>query len=113
MRRSDYNRLLRSDGDDDPVAGMANLFDIGMVFAVALMVALVSSMGLREVFSDEDFTMVKNPGTDQMEIIVKEGEEVTRYRPSANGAPASSPRGRPVGTAYELEDGRIIYVPDG
>ena len=31
-----------TDGDADPLAGMANLFDVAMVFAVALMVALVS-----------------------------------------------------------------------
>jgi len=112
MRRSSYNRLLQSGDDADPVAGMANLFDVAMVFAVALMVALVTGMGMREIFSDEEFTMVKNPGTDRMEIIVKQGDEITRYRPSADGSTDERPRGRRVGTAYEMEDGRVIYVPE-
>ena len=36
------NRLLHSDSDSDPMGTVANLFDVAMVFAVALMVALVS-----------------------------------------------------------------------
>ena len=40
MRRK--NRLKNGGDDDDPLSGMANLFDVAMVFAVALMVALVS-----------------------------------------------------------------------
>ena len=48
---------------------VANLFDVAMVFAVALMVALVSRFNMTEMFSKEDFTMVKNPGKENMEII--------------------------------------------
>ena len=33
------NRLLHTDGDSDPMGVVANLFDVAMVFAVALMVA--------------------------------------------------------------------------
>ena len=42
-----------------------------MVFAVALMVALVTRYNMTEMFSQEDFTMVKNPGTEIIEIISK------------------------------------------
>lgn len=38
MRR----RLLNKDEDNDPMSVVSNLFDVAMVFAVALMVALVS-----------------------------------------------------------------------
>ena len=51
---------------------VANLFDVAMVFAVALMVALVSRFNMTEMFSKEDFTMVKNPGKENMEIITKD-----------------------------------------
>ena len=51
---------------------VSNLFDVAMVFAVALMVALVSRFNMTEILSHEDFTMVKNPGKDNMEIITKE-----------------------------------------
>ena len=56
------HNLLRKEEDSDPISVVSNLFDIAMVFAVALMVALVSRYNMTEVFSQEDYTMVKNPG---------------------------------------------------
>ena len=91
---------------------VSNLFDVAMVFAVALMVALVSRYNMTEVFSREDFTVVKNPGKENMEIITKEGEKINRYTPSEDQVPQSGRRGRKVGVAYELENGEIIYVPE-
>lgn len=78
MRRN----LLRKEEDNDPMSVVSNLFDVAMVFAVALMVALVSRYSMTEMFSQEDFTMVKNPGKENMEIITKEGEKINRYTPS-------------------------------
>lgn len=54
-------RLIKSDEDHDPMAVLTNLFDVAMVFAVALMVALVTRFDMTEMFSQEDFTVVKNP----------------------------------------------------
>lgn len=90
---------------------VGNLFDVAMVFAVALMVALVTRYNMTEMFSKEDFTIVKNPGQENMEIITKEGEKINRYTPSENQE-SSGTMGRRVGVAYELENGEIIYVPE-
>ena len=60
------NPILRNDGDDNPMGMLTNLFDIAMVFAVALMVALVSRFSMSEIFSKEDFTIVKNPGSEKI-----------------------------------------------
>lgn len=76
------HRLLNRREDTDPMSVVSNLFDVAMVFAVALMVALVSRYNMTEMFSQEDFTMVKNPGKDNMEIITKEGDKINRYTPS-------------------------------
>lgn len=108
MRR---RRLLRRGEDIDPMSVVSNLFDIAMVFAVALMVALVTRYNMTEMFSQEDFTMVKNPGKENMEIITKEGEKINRYTPSEDNSESSN-RGKRVGIAYELENGDIIYVPE-
>ncbi len=104
-------RILNTGEDHDPVALLSNLFDVAMVFAVALMVALVTKFNMTEVFSQEDYTMVKNPGKEDMEIITKEGQTITRYKPSESQT-SSGPKGRKVGVAYELENGEIIYVPE-
>ncbi|MBO7465464.1 MAG: DUF2149 domain-containing protein [Bacteroidales bacterium] len=108
MRRN----LLRSSEEEDPMSVVSNLFDVAMVFAVAMMVALVSRYNMTEMFSKEDFTIVKNPGKENMEIITKEGEKINRYTPSENDDNSSGSLGRRVGTAYELENGEIIYVPE-
>ena len=64
-----------SEGEVDPLAGMANLFDVAMVFAVALMVALVSYLRVPALLQDKDYTIITNPGQPDMEIVVKEGLE--------------------------------------
>ena len=105
------NKLLHSEADADPMGVVANLFDVAMVFAVALMVALVTRFNMTELFSKEDFSIVKNPGKENMEIITKEGESIHRYIPSEQQE-KSGKKGRKVGIAYELENGEIIYVPE-
>lgn len=95
-RRQSFLRRSRKD-ENDPMSVVSNLFDVAMVFAVALMVALVSRYNMTEMFSQEDFTMVKNPGKKNMEIITKEGEKINRYTPSESddnnpAANASAPR---------------------
>lgn len=106
-------RLLQAGGgDDDPLTVLTNLFDVAMVFAVALMVALVTRFNMTEIFSQEDFTMVKNPGTEQMEIITKKGEKIEKYKASDERGEDKSSRGKRVGVAYQLESGEIIYVPE-
>lgn len=105
-------RLLNKVDDNDPMSVVSNLFDVAMVFAVALMVALVSRYNMTEMFSKDDFTMVKNPGKENMEIITKDGDKINRYTPSENQDTKSGKRGKKVGIAYELENGEIIYVPE-
>ena len=83
-----------------------------MVFAVALMVAMVMNMNMTEVFTKENFTVVKNPGKDNMEIITKEGNKINKYTPSEDKSNNSQKKGKKVGVAYELENGEIIYVPE-
>ena len=68
LKRRNKSMLAEAE-DDDPMSVVSNLFDVAMVFALALMVALVSRYNMTEMFSQEDFTMVKNPGKDNMEII--------------------------------------------
>lgn len=110
MRRKRPRALDEQEMDADPLAGMANLFDLAMVFAVALMVAVVTSLQIADLLTDETATIVKNPGQDNMEIIVKTPDGIERYT-AADGA--GEGRGRRVGVAYELDDGQIIYVPEG
>ncbi len=112
MRRNRRASLLQED-DGDPLSVVVNLFDVAMVFAVSLMVAMVMHMNMSEVFGQEDFTIVKNPGKENMEIIIKEGKEINTYKATGATSDGGGSQGKRLGTAYQLEDGRIIYVPDG
>lgn len=94
--------------EDDPLSGMANLFDLAMVFAVALMVAMVSFFKMTDFLTKENVTIIKNPGKKNMEIIIKKGKKIEKYKSSGKKGKG---RGKKVGVAYELENGEIIYVP--
>lgn len=99
-----------NDEDEDPLGGVANLFDVAMVFAVALLVALVVSYNVPEMLdSSSDLTMVKNPGQPDMQIIIKDGETIKVLNMTEE---ISGGHGSKMGTAYRLQSGEIIYVPD-
>jgi hypothetical protein len=97
--------------DDDPMTGVANLFDIGLVFIVGLLMTLFSAYRLQDLFDrSAEMTIMKQNADGTMEIIVKEGEKIKATRVTRE---AASGRGRRLGVAYRLEDGSMVYVPDG
>jgi hypothetical protein len=106
---SAHRRLLSSQ-DDDPLASVANLFDVAMVFAVALLLGLVVRFEVPELLSgQQDITIVKNPGKSNMEIIRRQGEKLEHYRMTEQ---ALGGEGEKLGTAYRLKSGEVVYVPD-
>jgi len=91
-RRAPHRRLLATQ-DDDPLSGVANLFDVAMVFAVAiLLVLLARAPRLGEAFS----------------TAIPDGERLKRYRVSEIDRRG---RGERLGVAYRLENGEVVYVP--
>ena len=102
---------LLSDGeDDDPMSGVANLFDTAMVFAVALLLALVVSYNVPELLQPEaSVTIVKNPGDPNMQIIIKDMDEIQVLNMTEKIAGGQGTR---MGTAYQLENGLVVYVPE-
>jgi len=77
----------------DPLDGLVNLFDIGIVLAVAFLIA-----GLGVTLDRASHTLVRRT------------PEATQTLPSPAGAPAASGRGLPVGTVYRLANGQLVYV---
>ena len=109
MRKRRYDDLFQDEDEVDPRSSLMNLFDVAMVFAVALMVAFAIQSRMTEFLTAEDATFVKNAGKPDMEIIVKKDNKITRYQSEAS---RGNGKGRKVGVAYELENGEIIYVPE-
>jgi hypothetical protein len=106
-RRS--HRRLWEEMDEDPGAGLLNLFDVWIAFAVALLLAMVSYMRMPELFGRSDITVIKNPGSPSMEIIEKKGEQIKHYRATSQQLTGQGER---LGTAYRLSNGEVVYVPD-
>ncbi len=92
---------------DDPLLSLVNLIDVFLVIIAALL--LVVADNPLNPLSDERVTVIRNPGQADMEVLVKAGAKVERFR--ADGA-ASQGRGVRAGVAYRLEDGSLVYVPE-
>ncbi len=102
--------ILKDPEDDDPMSGVANLFDTAMVFAVALLLALVVSYNIPELLQPEtSVTIVKNPGDPNMQIIIKDMDKIKVLNMTEKIAGGQGTR---MGTAYRLESGLVIYVPE-
>ncbi len=96
---------IKRDHAGDPLDGLVNMFDIGIVLAVAFLLAALSSLGLEGAISDKG--LIK-PALG--EVTTQPGEEVKDVPP--NGTKTIG-RGTPVGTVYRLADGRLVYVTSG
>jgi len=99
----------REEDDDDPLSGVANLFDVAMVFALGLMVMLLLYLSMPEVLTQTDMTIIKNPGQPNMEVIVKQGERIEKLD-MMNEMVQTEIVGE-VGRIYKTEGGGMIYVP--
>ena len=97
--------------EEDPLAGIANLFDVSVVFIVGLMLTLFSVYRMSDlVDSKSEVTMVKTNAAGEREIIVKKGKQISAYKVTGKTAAGNGER---LGTAYRLSNGQIIYVPEG
>lgn len=96
--------------DDDPMTGVANLFDIGLVFIVGLLMTLMGVFRLEELFDQTSkLTIVKQRESGEMEILVKDGTRLSATRVTQEAAKGLGSR---LGVAYRLKDGSMVYVPD-
>jgi hypothetical protein len=96
--------------EEDPLSGIANLFDVSIVFIVGLMISLFSVYRMSDlVDARSEVTMVKTNAQGEREIIVKKGTQITAYKVTGQ---TTSGDGERLGTAYRLANGQIIYVPD-
>jgi hypothetical protein len=97
-------------GENDPLSGVANLFDIGLVFIVGLIITLFTAYHLQDLFSEKsELTIMKKSENGQMEIITKKGKKIKAVKVTKKRVEG---RGERLGIAYRLEDGTMIYVPE-
>jgi hypothetical protein len=97
--------------EEDPLSGIANLFDVSIVFIVGLMLTLFTVYRMGDLMDQSsEVTMVKTNAQGEREIIVKKGTQISAYKVTGKTAAGEGER---LGTAYRLANGQIIYVPEG
>lgn len=97
--------------EEDPLSGVANLFDVSIVFIVGLMLTLFTVYRMGDLMdANSEVTMVKTNAQGEREIIVKKGTRIDAYKVTGKTAVGEGER---LGTAYRLANGQIIYVPEG
>ncbi|WP_028581807.1 DUF2149 domain-containing protein [Desulfogranum japonicum] len=109
MASSQPARFRRTAGQD-PMNGVANLFDVALVFIVALLLSLMATFQILDFFNpDSEITIMKKV-KDQWQIITKKGKEVKVKK--VTDKTVGGDEGLKLGTAYKLKDGRVIYIPN-
>lgn len=95
---------------EDPISGVANLFDASVVFIVSMMIALFMAYNLLDLMDPKsEMTITKKKADGKIEVITKKGKEI-RVRKVTDRR--LSGEGERLGTAYKLKDGKVVYVPE-
>jgi len=95
---------------EDPISGVANLFDASVVFIVSMMIALFMAYNMLDLLDPtSEVTIIKKTADGKIEIMTKKGREIKARKVTDKKL---SGEGTRLGTAYELKDGRIVYVPE-
>jgi hypothetical protein len=98
----------REDRAGDPLDGLVNLFDLGIVLSVAFLLAALSSLKLGPDVLGRAHDSATGRSAPAGSVIVPRGAQVraVQLRPGQRVVG----RGRAVGTVYQLDDGRVIVV---
>ncbi|GAA5125521.1 DUF2149 domain-containing protein [Alloalcanivorax gelatiniphagus] len=105
-----HRRFTESALDDDPLSGIANLFDVSLAFIVALILALFSLFSLQDFLDpDSRVTVMTQNAAGETTLITKERESIKVQKVSDRELSGAGTR---LGTAYRLADGQVVYVPE-
>ena len=96
---------VHEDRGGDPLDGLVNLFDLGIVLAVAFLLAALSSVDLEELFTDQEALEQAQAAA----AVTAAEDEVVNEVQLAPGERVVG-QGEEIGTVYELEDGRTVIV---
>jgi hypothetical protein len=106
----------RGDDAGDPLDGLVNLFDVGMILAVAF---LIAGLGLTRNATGDKLEVRSGAATGAhlgataghaSGAGATAGAGTERTIPNPAGGSLASGHGTPVGQVYRLPDGRLVYV---
>lgn len=98
----------RDDRAGDPLDGLVNLFDLGIVLSVAFLLAALSSLDLTSALTEKAQTPAASA---QQDAVVAERDQQVKPLQLEPGQRVVG-RGVAVGTVYRLADGRTVIVKE-
>lgn len=103
-------RAWQHTGDDDPLSGLINLFDLWIVVVIALTLALLQSAATLDSSEASNSTVAEESSekASAAEQIDTATQRLPRFRRSESEL---SGQGELLGTAYRLQSGEVVYVP--
>ena len=93
---------IRDDRAGDPLDGLVNLFDLGIVLSVAFLLAALSSLHLGGTITKHGLHR-----STASQIYIKKGQTVA---PLPKRGRRTIGRGTQTGIVYRLADGQLVYV---
>lgn len=98
----------RDDRAGDPLDGLVNLFDLGIVLSVAFLLAALSSLDLTSALTEQAKTERAKAASPQSPVVAERDQKVKPLQLEPGERVVG--RGEPVGTVYRLADGRTVIV---
>ena len=97
----------RDDRAGDPLDGLVNLFDLGIVLSVAFLLAALSSLDLTSALTGKE--SAANERTAPADAVVTQKDDKVK-EVQLDPDEKVVGRGQPIGTVYRLADGRTVVV---
>ena len=98
----------RDDRAGDPLDGLVNLFDLGIVLSVAFLLAALSSLDLTSALTERAKAERSQQRSAQDPVVADRNQKVKPLKLEPGERVVG--RGEPVGTVYRLADGRTVIV---
>jgi hypothetical protein len=92
----------REDRAGDPLDGLVNLFDLGIVLSVAFLLAALSSLHLSGTVTKHGLR-----ANAAKQILIQKGQTVA---PLPTPGARTIGRGTQAGVVYRLANGQLVYV---
>ncbi len=99
--------ILEDEENDDPILSVVNIIDVFLVIIAVLLIAVMENP--LNPFATQDVVVIRNPGQPNMEMLIREGQQLKQYRSSGQ---IGEGQGAKAGTAYRMKDGSMVYVPE-
>ncbi len=71
-------KLLHDDESLNPILSAVNLIDVFLVIIAALLISIAQNP--LNPFNSDDVTVIKNAGKKNMEVIIKKGKKINKYK---------------------------------